>query len=117
MLSVDINNSYIGRLKAIVDKFSKNGRIWTFKKNFLSSLMGSHAGKIAQAFNNIRNLPPKSNNDTGVHFFSGLIKFINNRVKTTFEEFKKDNLHAILEKRNAALLMIRNSMSAGKKAV
>lgn len=80
-------------------------------------MLGSHAGRVALAFRTIRGLPTVTNVEPGVHFFSGLTRFINNRVKQTFEEFKKDNLQAVLSKRNAALLMIKNSMSSGKKAV
>lgn len=85
LLQNAINNSQIGKLKDVVDKFNKNARLYGIKKNFLRSLLGSHAGRIAQAFQNIRNLPARPNIDTGVHFFSGLIRFINNRVKATFE--------------------------------
>lgn len=117
LLENAINNSHIGKLKAIVDKFNRNGRLYTIKKRFLSTLLSSQAGRVALAFKTIRGLPPRVNLEPGFNFFGGLIRFINNRAKATFEEFKKDNLQALLSKRNAALLMIKNSMSSGKKAV
>jgi hypothetical protein len=79
------------RLRDIIRNFKINKRIREIQKRFLDRLLLSKAGLAAIAFKLIRSLPQrftKIQTANPIRFEKGLDKFIRNRFRSAFDQFK-----------------------------
>jgi len=96
---------------------SKN-RIRAIQSGVIKKLLNTKVGQIFNAFLILKTLPERKeirDPTTANRFEKGLDKFIRNKLKFTFDQFRIDYEEASVFKKRAAILMVKMSESKLKK--
>ncbi len=100
------------------DVNNKTNRIRTIQENFIKKMLGTQVGKIFNAIRIMKTLPERKDvlDPTNANKFEkGLSKFLKDKLKFTFDQFKKDSEFGGIFKKRAAILMVKMSESKVKQ--
>ncbi len=100
------------------DVNNKTNRIRTIQESFIKKMLGTQVGKIFNAIRIMKTLPERKGvlDPTNANKFEkGLSKFLKDKLKFTFDQFKKDSEFGGVCKKRAAILMVKMGESKVKQ--
>lgn len=100
------------------DVNNKTNRIRTIQSNFIKKMLGTQVGKIFNAIRIMKTLPERKallDTQRANKFEKGLSKFLSDKLKYTFDQFKRDSEFGGIFKKRAAILMVKMSESKVKQ--
>ena len=96
-----------------------NKKINEIRLRFLRRLLLSKAGRVAEAFRNMKNVPGRNKDgidrSKGYKFEKNILAFILKTLKVSFEPFKAHNEDAQTVKKRAVVQLINTTMNSRKK--
>jgi hypothetical protein len=100
------------------DVNNKTNRIRSIQTSVIKKILGTQVGQIFNAIRIMKTLPPRANvlDPTNANKFEkGLAKFLRDKLKFTFDQFKRDSEYGSVFKKRATILMVKMSESKVKK--
>ena len=119
ILEIMMSHARASRLQEVIRKFKLNRDTILIQRNFLKKLLSTKTGLIEIAFQRIQALPhrrQKSDPSSANSFEKGLDKWIRDKLKYVFDQFKLEGEYGNVMKKRAAILMVKMSESKVKRS-